>query len=81
MQKETRLHTRLDPERNCYLRNFGVTTYHSRRLLREIEPVLYLMIVNAGCDDGRRIDYFVRAKKNMKQKGDIELRFMSVKNV
>jgi hypothetical protein len=66
-EDEKELHTRLDLDRNCYLRNFGVTTYHSRRLLHEKEPALYLMIVNAGCDDGR-IDYFVHAKKKMKQK-------------
>lgn len=58
-------------ERSCYLRNFGVTTFHSHRPLRVIEPVLYLMIVSADCDDDRRIDYFVHAKNKEHKKREI----------
>lgn len=50
------------PEKFCYLRNFGVTTFHSPQPLRVIEPVLYLTIVSADYDDDRRIDYYVHAK-------------------
>lgn len=56
----------------CYLRNFGVTTFHFPRPLHVIEPVLYLTIVSADCDDDRRIDYFVHAKnKEHKKKREI----------
>jgi hypothetical protein len=36
-----------------------------------IEPVLYLTIVSADCDDDRRIDYFVHAKNKEQKEREI----------
>jgi hypothetical protein len=51
-----------------YRRNFGVTTFHSHRLLHVRELVLYLAIVIVDCADSYRIDCSGHAAWNEKKK-------------